>query len=255
MTALTRHLGTIALAVLMVVVGGPPPAAHGEAATPPTRGVVGGYATRTVVTGAGREGLNTIFSFDDVAEGALPRGWKIEATNPSGRLAEWAVAKDTNAPSKPKVLSLSKINDPSGGVFNLCWNPTATFKDGDIEVTARANSGEEDQGGGPIWRARDANNYYVARYNPLEGNFRLYYVKEGRRRLLADAGGLKVKASEWFTIKITHHGDRIEGWLNGHRLLVTTDRTFREAGGLGVWTKADAATSFDAYSVTRARTE
>ncbi len=47
----------------------------------------------------------------------------------------------------------------------LCW-----------VTSLRAHTGKEDQGGGLIWRRRDANNYYIARYNPLERNFRVYYV-------------------------------------------------------------------------------
>jgi hypothetical protein len=34
----------------------------------------------------------------------------------------------------------------------------------------KAVAGKEDQGGGLVWRAMDSNNYYVARYNPLEDN-------------------------------------------------------------------------------------
>jgi hypothetical protein len=100
-----------------------------------------------------------------------------------------------------------------------------------------------------IWRAKDAGNYYVARYNPLEKNFRLYTVKDGVRRQLADAGGLAVPAGEWFTVKVTQKGDAIACELNGKRLLEATDTTFPGPGGVGVWSKADAASSFDDFEV------
>ena len=122
-----------------------------------------------------------------------------------------------------------------------------------IEGKGKAETGREDQGGGTIWRVQDKDNYYIARYNPLESNFRLYYVKNGARKILADASGVNIKAREWFAVKIVHKGEKIEGWLNGKKLLETTDRTFREAGGVGFWTKADAATSFDNLSVKLAR--
>jgi len=184
-------------------------------------------------------------SLEDVEEGKLPPGWKVEATNPQGRLAEWAVVRHAGAPGEPrKVLSLTKIHDGSRGVFNLCWNPQVGFQDGVIEVKVRASTGAIDQGGGIIWRTRDANNYYVARYNPLERNFRLYFVKEGKRQMLADRGGLGIKTGEWFTLKIVHRGDIIEGYLNGEKMWNITDKTFQAAGGIGFWTKADAATSF-----------
>lgn len=188
-------------------------------------------------------------SLDNLAPGSLPKGWKIDATNPKDGLAEWEVVTDPGAPSRPNVLSITKINDTFGGVFNLCWTSDILFKDGVIESKVRANSGEEDQGGGVIWRAKDSNNYYVARYNPLERNFRLYYVKDGARKMLADSTKLSVKTGEWFTIRIIHRGDKIEGWLNEKKGLEATDRTFMEPGGVGFWTKADAATSFDDLSI------
>jgi hypothetical protein len=183
-------------------------------------------------------------ALENCPPGSLPPGWLIAATNPQDRLAEWAVVLDAGSAEASKVLSLTKIYNGSRGVFNLCWNPQVVFMDGEIEVKVRANSGTIDQGGGLIWRARDPNNYYVLRYNPLEANFRLYFVKDGQRKMLADKGGLTIKTGEWFTLKIVHRGDKIEGWLNGGKLLEATDRTFPEAGGIGFWTKADAATSF-----------
>jgi hypothetical protein len=184
-------------------------------------------------------------SFDEVEAGALPAGWRIDATNPEGRLADWSVARRAEALSAPNVLALTKVHDGSGGVFNLCWNPTIAFRDGELAVSVRADAGRTDQGGGPIWRARDPDNYYVARYNPLERNFRIYYVKNGRRRQLASAGGLDIGTGQWLAIRIVHQGSHIEGWIDGRKLLEVEDSTFADAGGVGVWTKADAATAFD----------
>jgi hypothetical protein len=67
--------------------------------------------------------------------------------------------------------------------------------------------------------------------------------------MLADKGGLNIRTGEWFTLEIVHRGDKIEGWLNGGKLLEATDRTFLGAGGIGFWTKADAATSFAGLQV------
>ena len=116
-------------------------------------------------------------------------------------------------------------------------------------MVSRANTGKVDQGGGVIWRAKDADNYYIARYNPLEQNFRLYTVKNGVRKKIADASGFLVSAGEWATLKIVHRGNHIEGWLNGIQSFNVADDTFTQAGGVGFWTKADAATSFDEFIV------
>lgn len=186
-----------------------------------------------------------LLSFD--RDNRLPAGWKADATG--GKPADWKIVRDSNALSTPNVLSIAQINDTSGGNFNLFWSPAIRFHNGSIEVAIRANSGDIDRGGGLIWRVQDAKNYYVARYNPLEKNLRLYYVKDGSRRMLADASNLNIGSDEWFTLKVAHRNTRIEAWLNGKKLLEKTDNTFTDAGGIGVWTKADADSAFDNLKV------
>ena len=82
----------------------------------------------------------------------------------------------------------------------------------------------------------------------MEDNFRLYYVKDGTRKQLASAT-VKTPAGEWHVISVTHEGNHIVCSLNGRKLLDVTDDTFPDAGGVGFWTKADAATSFDDLKV------
>ena len=188
------------------------------------------------------------WDFDTVPAGKLPAGWKADATRRRGLLATWQVIRDTTAPSGSHVLALTRINHTSGGTFNLCWTKAVSFLDGEIEVRFKAIKGEEDQGGGIMWRVRDRKNYYVARFNPLEDNFRLYTVHNGVRRMLADAR-VKLPAGQWITMKIIQKGARFEAYLNGRRFLTGTSDLFTKPGGVGVWTKADAVTSFDNFSV------
>lgn len=190
------------------------------------------------------------FGFDTEVAGSPPAGWRVAATNPDGPLATWRVARDASAPSAPQVLVLTNIQNNSGGVFNLCWNDTIAFRDGTIEASVRADSGAEDQGGGLLWRARDANNYYIARYNPLEHNLRLYSVRDGKRKQLASAEDLGIATNTWFRIRIEQQGDAIEVSLDGRKLLSISDTTFPASGGVGFWTKADAASSFDDLAIT-----
>lgn len=185
------------------------------------------------------------FNFD--ADLHAPNGWNANATG--GRPADWRIVRDARAASAPHVLSIVRIADASRANFNLYWSPGIRFHNGVIAVDIRADGGQVDRGGGLIWRVRDANNYYIARYNPLERNLRLYYVKDGVRQLLADASGLSVGSGEWFELKVAHHGERIRVSLNGRKLIDTTDATFGDAGGIGLWAKADAASSFDNLAV------
>lgn len=163
-------------------------------------------------------------------------------------MATWVVKADANAPSKPNVLALTDTKESSGGTFNLCWTDRVKFKDGVIEVKVKAGTGREDQGGGPIWRVQDKDNYYIARWNPLEDNFRLYYVKDGSRKMLETAS-VKADPAKWHTIRIEQKGDEIECYFDGDELLKAWDKTFSGAGGVGLWTKADAVTEFDDLEV------
>lgn len=184
-----------------------------------------------------------LIDFESVPAGEIPEGWRIEATHAAAELAKWTVAEDPEAPSGEKVLSVD-VGEFNGGTFNLCWTDQITFQDGSIEIRVKAGKGRVDQGGGPIWRVRDKDNYYIARWNPLEDNFRLYYVKEGRRVQLASAG-VEAAPDRWHTIRIEQQGDHILCFLDGQELLEARDRTFSQAGGVGLWTKADASSRFD----------
>ncbi|MHC4064956.1 MAG: family 16 glycoside hydrolase, partial [Planctomycetota bacterium] len=190
-------------------------------------------------------------SFDDASVGKLPEGWKVEGTRQSGPVATWMVQADATAPSKPNVLALTDPKEGVGHTFNLCWSDTIRFQDGEIELSFKALSGMEDQGGGPVWRVQGKDNYYICRANPLESNFRVYHVKDAKRKTLASAK-LDIPSGKWHTIKIEHRGNHIRCHLNGRKLLDVKDDTFAEAGGIGLWTKADAVTSFDDLAVTQA---
>ncbi len=189
-----------------------------------------------------------IWHFDDSQAQKLPAGWKADVTNGKEGSAIWQVVVDKSAPSPEHVLALTDINHHSGAAFNLCRIDSLVFLDGEIEVKFKANRGRIDQGGGIIWRVQDSKNYYIARFNPLEDNFRLYFVKNGYRKLLANADVI-LHAGEWHTMKIVQKGDRYAGYLDGKKYLEGRDKTFTRHGGIGLWTKADAATSFDDFSV------
>ncbi len=187
------------------------------------------------------------WDFENVVVGDLPKGWKISATHPKKPLAKWEVVETLAAPSGSKVLALSKINAYYGGTFNLCYTDSVDFKNGEISVDFKARSGRIDQGGGIMWRVQDSNNYYVARFNPLEDNFRFYIVTNGVRKQLASADVKLAKG--WHRMKILQNGAYFEGYLDGKKLLSCQDDQLNKSGGVGLWTKADAATSFDDFAV------
>lgn len=182
---------------------------------------------------------------------SVPKSWDFERDQP-GRIA----ASFTNEVGRWEVAAegtnhvLAQQAQSERRTYNVTLIEGTSYQDLDLTVRLKANEGKVDQGGGLIWRARDRDNYYVARYNPLEDNLRVYKVENGRRTQLdhADAPG----DLQWHTLRITMTGREITGYLDGKKLLVAEDSTFSDAGKIGLWSKADACSFFDDLSVREA---
>lgn len=185
------------------------------------------------------------WNFDQVPAGHLPLGFSIRKTG-NGTLPKWEVLADPTAPSKPNVLA-QRSKENVGEHFNLVVVEDSEYQDLELEVKFKAIEGEEDQGGGLLWRYQDPDNYYIARANPLENNFRIYRVVKGWRKQLQSAS-VEVVSGTWHTLRIIARGDRMEGFYNGKKYLEIRDQTFTR-GKIGLWSKADAVTNFDDVQV------
>jgi hypothetical protein len=171
-----------------------------------------------------------VWNFDSDAEGKTATGFTTV-------VGKWSVVAD----GKNRVLAQTARSDDS--VFNLALIDDANYADVDLSVRLKAIAGKVDQGGGVVWRAKDAKNYYVCRFNPLEDSFRVYKVVGGKRTQLETT---KVPGdNDWRTLRITMRGDHIECFLDGKLHLKTDDKTFRRPGSIGLWAKADANSYFD----------
>ncbi|WP_428266808.1 hypothetical protein [Haliangium sp.] len=195
--------------------------------------------TATPAAAPAAEPTNTVWAFEQPGPGPLPDGW-------SAPVGEWRLEAVDGAPSGSRVLVQTASN--RSPVFNLALVDGSSDADVDIQVHLRARRGRIDQGGGVVWRAKDARNYYIARYNPLEDNLRVYTVKDGRRRQL-DSADLRLDHGAWHVLRVTMTGDHIECYLDGQKHLDVRDTTFVDAGMVGLWTKADAQTEFDDLSL------
>jgi hypothetical protein len=119
------------------------------------------------------------WTFDKDSVGKIAPGWNQASGN-------WRVIADATAPSKPNVLA-QVSNNHTGSYSNVAVANEPSLKDVTISVRSRAVAGQEDQGGGPVWRYRNLRNYYIARQNNLENNYRVYKVVNSRRIQLSSA--------------------------------------------------------------------
>ena len=179
-------------------------------------------------------------NFDSLTPGALPPGWT--ATKTGTGTAKWTIEKDTTAPSPPNVLKQS-----GQATYPICLKDDTNLKDGFVEVKFKPISGKEDQAGGVIWRAKDSNNYYIARANALEDNVTIYHTISGRRTEKKRAN-MKVASNQWHTLRVDFQGAHFTVAFDGKKALDWDDETFKDAGKVGVWTKADSVTLFDDFT-------
>ena len=177
------------------------------------------------------------WQFDD-GVGSVPAGL-------TAAVGEWKIVEDSTAPSGGRALAQVATSPPRD--FNVVLFDDVSCQKVDLSVSFRSMAGEVDQGGGLVWRAQDANNYYIARYNPLEDNYRVYKVVEGERQQLQNFD--IDRSPGWHTLRITMTGDLIRCAYDGEQYLEVRDTTFAEAGKIGLWTKADARTHFDDLKV------
>lgn len=152
----------------------------------------------------------------------------------------WSVADDKGN----RVLAQTARS--ADAVFNVVVRTDVLFSDVDCSVRIKANEGIVDQGGGIVWRLKDARTYYVARYNPLEDSFRVYKVLDGKRTQL---GSVKAPGdTAWHTLHISMKGAKIHCTLDNKHDLNVEDESIRGFGRVGLWSKADAQSYFDDFT-------
>jgi hypothetical protein len=157
-------------------------------------------------------------------------------------VGDWTLKKD----GENQVLAQSAINADS--VFNLILQTEVLFADVDLSVRVKGVKGVVDQGGGVVWRAKNAKTYYVSRYNPLEDTFRVYKVVDGKRFQL---NSIKTPGdTEWHTIRVVMKGGKITCTLDGKYPIEAEDSSIRGYGRVGIWSKSDAQSYFDDLTAT-----
>jgi hypothetical protein len=214
---------TIAIAALLVCSGKP---------------ITNGKTTLQVASANSKD---TIVNFEKCEVDKLPNGFTQTATGKLQHL-NWKVVNDNGN----KVVAQLAKNE--GDYYNLLVLDKPAYRDFTLTVKIKAVAGEEDQGGGLVWRYIDNNNYYIARCNPLENNFRFYRVVNGNRKQLKSVD-CAIKTGVWFTMIIELKGNKTSCSLNSVKMIDATDDTFKSPGHIGLWTKADAVTYFDDFTI------
>jgi hypothetical protein len=180
--------------------------------------------------------------FEGPQMGSVPPGFSPGLTG-KGASPAWKVVDDPTAPAGPRVVAETS-GDRTNDRFPLLILDGFEARDVQVSVAFKPVSGRVDQAAGIVVRLKDANNYYIARANALEDNVRLYKVVGGKRSQFAGKD-VPIPSGLWETLGLDVQDDRFEVRLNGEILFEARDRTFKDTGKVGLWTKADSVTYFD----------
>ncbi len=196
---------------------------------------------------AADKGKSTKWSFEDAKIGTVPNGWIADVTgSKKGETPQWEVIKDDGRSVLAQLAS-----GGANGDFPVCLNKGSSLKDGSVTIRFKPISGRIDASGGIVFRARDKDNFYVARANALEDNVSIYYTRDGNRKTIKYWDNIEVKLGQWHELKVEAKGFTFTVSLDGKvaGTIEDTQKFFPDAGIVGFWTKADSVTYFDTLSI------
>jgi hypothetical protein len=165
------------------------------------------------------------------------------AATGSGPPGEWFVVRNE------AVQALAQTGtDATDDRFPLAIYRPFSGRNVYVSIRFMPVAGTIDQAGGVIARYTPAGDYYLARANALENNVRFYRVVAGKRQMIAGVDA-NVSSRAWHTLGIAARDDRFIILFDGRELFGATDATLRDAGRVGLWTKADSVTWFESIKI------
>jgi hypothetical protein len=182
-----------------------------------------------------REGAKNVLMVDG-------RQWK--RGDPSGGLAD-----------KARAIYGSKHEDFIDNVKAFAYFPYAIaqgvddFRNGEISMRFQMVDGALDSCAGILFNVKPSGDYLAVRFNGKEDNLVLWTFNKGTRKFVKRGSeDMPLQRKQWYAMKIAVQGTKLEGYLNGKKLL---DYTLPEAvtGKVGVWSKTDSVSLFDDYTV------
>jgi len=191
-----------------------------------------------------------LFDFEDAPLDEVPPRFTA-ALNGGGGPIDWRVVARKDAASGGKVLAQLSA-DRTDVRYPHVVSDEIVARDVEVSVSFKTISGKVDASGGVMFRYLDADNFYVVRANALEGNVVAYKTEGGKRSSIGvkgkrDAYGLDVDVPHgaWNRLRVVAKGSLFTIFLNERMVFEVEDETFKGAGKVGLWTKADAVTEFD----------
>lgn len=179
------------------------------------------------------------WDFEKDVLGEKPAGFTFDTTRdaPAGK---WEIVEDAG---KHVLAQLDDRREKWR--FALAVVEDTSLRNVKLSVRIKAIKGQLDQGGGLVWRYRDAENYLVARLDVTDGDVRLFRVSDGNTTPFGIKEDVDLKPGQWYTLRVEHQGCEIKVYLDEDIVIMKHEKHFDRPGKIGLWTKADSVMHFD----------
>ena len=119
-------------------------------------------------------------------------------------------------------------------------------QNGEAVVRFKTLAIEGDQDAGIIFRYQDTKNYYTLVASAKDETCALYRVRDGDWKKI-DSQDAIVTPLTMHELRIIFAQDRFTAMLDGQLVLGTKDSSFKDAGGIGLWTKVGSRIAFESF--------
>ena len=188
-----------------------------------------------------------IIAQDDGRKVVMVDGRKWKRGQPAGGLAD-----------KAREIYGARHEDFIDNVAAFAYFPIAVatsidnFENGELSVKFKMIGGALDRCSGILFNVKPNGDYLTVRFNGTEDNLVLWTFNSGKRTFVKrGADNVPLELGTWHLIRVGIHGTTLTGYLDG-KLLIEYSLKEPVSGKVGLWSKTDSMSEFDAFTVTRA---
>lgn len=182
---------------------------------------------------------------DDGRKVVMVDGRKWKRGQPAAGLAD-----------KAREIYGARHEDFIDNVAAFAYYPTAVakgidkFENGELSVKFKMIGGALDRCSGIFFNLKENGDWLAVRYNGTEDNLVLWTFTQGKRSFTKRGSeNIPLELGTWHEIKVGIHGTKLTGYLDG-KLLIEYELKEPVSGKVGLWSKTDSMSEFDAFTVT-----
>ena len=184
---------------------------------------------------------------DEGRKVVLVDGRKWKRGQPSGGLAD-----------KAREIYGARHEDFIDNVAAFAYFPIAVARDverfdnGELSVKFKMLGGALDRCAGILLNVKQNGDYLAVRFNGTEDNLVLWTFNGGKRSFVTrGTENVPLELGTWHEIKVGVHGKQLTAYLDG-KLLIEYALAEPVSGKVGLWSKTDSMSEFEAFTVTPA---